>query len=82
VDGVGELHIFHAGFEVGQFDRLEAPDGVDEFLLDAPSALLVGRDFDFLQVGVASPAAVEAVVAEVQRALGADNADTDGIAGH
>src|SRR5262249_41924860 len=58
-DRLGELHVAHAIVERRAGDPFFAADGIDELLLDAPSASSLGRDGDLAQRGVAPPAAPE-----------------------
>src|SRR5262249_35611156 len=79
-DRFGELHVAHAIVERRAGDPFFAADGVDELLLDAPSASSLGRDGDLAQRCVAPPAApeLESVGLHTQRAFGAEQPDLGG----
>ena len=56
MDGFGELHVAHAGFEIGQPYWFGTSNGADKLRLDAPAAELIRGDFQQFQFFVTGTA--------------------------
>src|SRR5690242_15536268 len=85
-DGLGELHVAHAGSEAGMRHRALAANGRNEVGLDAPAASQVLGNGQGLELGVSLAGASDLVLVEVvdERALAAEEGhfQTGVVPGH